>query len=156
MVAARSYITETKFVASNPAATRPAVRPPMRETPSPSSRTASAPMISDTSLACHRPTPNARKLAYSRPVSTGVTYIGFQRSPSTCHWPVRARFRALWTQAPSSCQTTPTDENHGGSASGNTIRSVMASSMIAASTIANRHADSPVSREVMASPVASR
>ena len=42
--------------------------------------------------------------------------IGFHASSD--HAPNRTLLRALWTHAPSSCQTTPTLGFHGGSAAG--------------------------------------
>ena len=90
-------------------------------------------------------------------------YIGFHLSPGTCQAPVSARFRALCTHAPSSCQTTPTVENHGGSATGKSARSVAASSRMAANASANCRADSSLeapgcgpSRLLTAGPFAAR
>ncbi len=76
------------------------------------------PASSETSRACRTPTPNSSKATYSRPVNTGATYIGFHSSSDQA--PNSALLRALWTHAPSSCQTTPTEGFHGGSAAGKT------------------------------------
>ena len=70
-----------------------------------------SPVSSETRRACHRPTPKSANDTYSRPVKTGAMYIGFQRSWT--HAPNIAMLRALWTHAPSSCQTMPTVARHG-------------------------------------------
>src|SRR5687767_15618818 len=108
---------------------RPARSPAVRRVPRASSSTEEMPASSDTNRACHTPTPNAANDRYSRPVNTGAMYIGFQASID--HTPHSARLRALCTQAPSSCQTIPTNGFQGASAVGKTTRSTTATAPIA-------------------------
>ena len=106
------------------------------ESPSASSRTEAAPASCDTRRACQTPTPNAANDRYSRTVKTGAMNIGFQAS--VAHVPHSARFRALCTHAPSSCQTTPTVGFHGGSAVGKTTRTRCRQTMTPTKAIPNR------------------
>ena len=106
--------------------------PPLREM---IRRTERTPVISETSRACHTPTPRAANATYSRPVNTGAMYIGFHAS--SVHAPKSALLRALCTHAPSSCQTIPTVDCHGGSAVGKISRSVNARTATSRMPIAN-------------------
>src|SRR5689334_20500185 len=117
----------------------PARSPAMRRTPSASSRTDTTPAACETRRACRTPTPNSSNEAYSRPVNTGAMKIGFHSSRR--HAPKSALLRALWTHAPSSCQTMPTVVRHGGSALGNTPRSAAASATTQTSVQAKRRAE---------------
>ena len=111
----------------------------MARRPSARAAVAATPATTDTSRACHRPTPKTEKLRYSRPVNTGETYIGFHWS--SCHCPNSALFRALWAQTPSSCHVMPMGASQGGSATGNTARSASASSNVASRPASQRRSD---------------
>ena len=97
----------------------------MRRTPSASSRpTASSPQTSERAGPGERQRRTARNDEYSSPVNTGAMYIGFHASSDQA--PNSALLRALWTHAPSSCQTMPTGGFQGGSAAGKSPRSCAA------------------------------
>ncbi len=94
------------------------------------------PDASGTVRACHVPTPNVSNAAASSAVKTGAMNIGFHSSVR--HVPHNTWLRALCTQAPSSCHTTPTVWLEAGSAVSHRPRSVAARSSTAITAISHR------------------